>query len=275
MTESSDAIKASVQVISAPIPASEELVKLLDDCGAVLRRLFSCLCLRLPFRQDDDSFISVWALGYIVILCDVCSSLKTLLTSGEHNRSILILRRVAFEYFVRFRFYCDDRSQAKVALDHATPEWKRFAARLWDEEVAIIEDPRFDEALHKSADSTHKEFWRIMNQVFSPEDAKRFYARFYMHPSWLAHGASAGMIDVLGVDDGRGVVHFTSKRKTDEIGFNAFVFLATFADDVAVTMKASEEAETKALLRAKNKFAADRGIEIIEAQKARKNDGSK
>ncbi len=245
-----------VLIRAQPEPLDAQLLAVLTSCSHVLDQSLSEL-VALPKQPTPASqTLHVWAITYCATLRDVSSSLAALLETGRNNRSALILRRVIFEYFIRFRFFQNNADQARIALEDGTPEMKKFARRLWDDEALTIhEDPTFDLKKHRSTDKLHKHFYRVVGQVLSLDDTERAYARFFMHPSWLAHGSAASTIDVLAVNRGKREVHVLSTRRTQEIGYNSAAFLISFLEDVCSAFQL-ETASLVSGLRAEQAAAA-------------------
>lgn len=175
-----------------------------------------------------------WAIMYAVVLRDLSRSATLLLRDGSHTRAALMLRRVAFEYFTRFRFFQMYPENATTAMGEFETQSARFASRV-PGQVTFIQDPKFDYEHFEDAPKPYQNFKAICDAVHG-EHAPECYAHFYSYPSFLLHGGVMLSMDVLKFDGDQQGIHLDSPRPfTNQIVGNLIVFLLEFAGDVVGT----------------------------------------
>lgn len=176
-----------------------------------------------------------WAIMYIVVLRDLSKSALLLLNDGGHSRAVIMLRRVAFEYHIRFRFFLMHPDHASTAMGEFEDISAKFAQRV-PGQITFIQDPNFDRERFDDASKPYRHFETICKEVHG-ENAQRFYAHFYAYPSFLLHGNVMMSMDVLKGDEPQ-AVHLDSARPfTNEIAGNLIVFLLDLAGDVVRTFE--------------------------------------
>jgi hypothetical protein len=153
------------------------------------------------------------------------------LSDGHHNRALLVLRRMMFEYMTRLRFFRQRPDIARAHLDEFTPRVRLFQQRLTDNNFRIILDPAFEEALH-DPQKHYRNFMTVLSEVF-PNNAEDLYAQFYQYPSALMHGEALASADILELsDDGTWTVHHRSRRtNTNETLLNYLAFFVSLLED--------------------------------------------
>ena len=184
--------------------------------------------------ESDRVSLLRWALMYAVVLRELSSSATLLLKDGSNSRAALMLRRVAFEYFTRFRFYMTHPEHATTAIGEFEAESERFAKRV-PGQVTFIQDPDFDYERFEDAEKPYRQFKTVCDEVFGKEAAE-FYAHHYAYPSFLLHGNVMVSMDVLKSDTEQQSVHLGSPRAfTNRIASNLIAFLLEFEGDVVST----------------------------------------
>ena len=145
-----------------------------------------------------------------------------------------MLRRVAFEYFTRFRFLAMKPEHATTAMGQFEEESEKFADRV-PGQVTFIQDPGFDRARFEDAPKPYRNFKTICDEVHG-ERGPECYAHFYAYPSFLLHGNAMMSMDVVKSDGDQQKVHLTSPRPfTNQIAENLVTFLLEFARDLVRT----------------------------------------
>src|SRR5665213_3638144 len=134
---------------------------------------------------EDALTLWRWAMFYVVVLEDVADSADRLLVDGKHSRAALMLRRAAFEYHTRFRFYWRHPEHGKTAMDEYIPKMELFADRIGPDDITLMPDPNFDRDAYDAAKKPHKRFDLVCEDVYGADRWAERYARFYSYPSAL------------------------------------------------------------------------------------------
>src|ERR1700759_1269913 len=96
--------------------------------GAILRELL--VLLKEKPDESHDLALLRWAMLYVVMLRDVSRSAALLLNDGSHSRAAIMLRRVAFEYYTRFRFFRMHPEHASTAMGEFKELSEKFSKRV-------------------------------------------------------------------------------------------------------------------------------------------------
>lgn len=215
-------------------PSDSRLRELLADVADEAKEIIYDLR-GVTAPAGDDGYVWRWAFFYVVLAYDLADSVLVL-SDGSHNRALLILRRVMFEYMIRLKFFRKRPDVARAHLDDFTPRARLFERRLAETGFQIIPDPSFQEALH-DPQKRYRSFEAVLDEVF-PENADDLYAQFYQFPSALIHGDALASIDILEMrDDSSFTVHGMSRRyKTNEILYNYVAFFITLLEEACAVL---------------------------------------
>jgi hypothetical protein len=178
--------------------------------------------------EGDAGVLWRWAFLYLVLASDLAGTVYAIAEPG-HDRAILILRRIMFEYMVRLRYY---RQRIDIARNHLYDFERRavlFQKRLAPQPIALILDPTFDQSSHKLINTN---FDDILEALFSGRGSD-LYANFYSYPSALIHGDAMAFCDVLEfTTEGTWTIHMKSRKdKTDETIYNYTAFFINLLFD--------------------------------------------
>jgi hypothetical protein len=214
-------------------PLDDGLRKSLERTTRAFSPIINELLVLIRETLESDSLnVLRWALLYAVVLRDLSRSATLLLNDGGHSRAALMLRRVAFEYHTRFRFFLLHPELASTAMNTFQKESQKFAKRVGPDVVTFIYDPNLDDEELRAAAKWKRDFKEICDEVHR-EKAQEQYAHFYSYPSYLLHGNVMMSMDVLKTDSEPKGVHLDSARPfTNQIAGNLIVFLLDFASDV-------------------------------------------
>ena len=214
-------------------------VRIIGDGG--LRALLSACCTEasslveatagVPTPDGDDGYLWRWALLYLVLAADFGESVLEL-ANGSHNRALLVLRRIPFEYMVRLKYYCKYPEVARADLDDFHRQASKFKERLPPGAFDFIADPSFDPTTHKKPD---KNFELILKDVL-PDRASELYAQFYSFPSALVHGLALAFIDITSLDSETTVTLHQKSSRTDvnrDVLYNFCAFFVALLADAA------------------------------------------
>jgi hypothetical protein len=231
-------------------PLDEGLLRSLERTSQAFSSLVAELLVFIKEAKDEPDAVNVlrWALMYAVVLRDLSRSSLLLLSDGGHSRAALILRRAAFEYRTRFRYFLMHPELASTAMHTFEKESKKFAERVGPNQVTFVYDPNIDEEQLKTAQKWKLDFKTICDEVCG-EKADELYGHFYSYPSFLLHGSVLVSMDVLKSDGDPQGVYLTSARPfTNQIAGNLLVFLLEFAGDVVQTFDLQSRAHIDELV---------------------------
>lgn len=222
-------------------PLDDDLRAFLDRIPPIFESILNELLAILEKDDSDDEDglnLLRWALMYVVALRDVSRSATLLLEDGSHNRTVVMLRRVAFEYRTRFRYYWTRPGHATTAMELFRRESLLFEKRIGSDMVMFVQDPNFDEERHAVASKGYPRDFAAMCDLVYGTEAQHYYASFYSYPSSLLHGHALMSMDVFQTaTEPQGVYLNTPYTSTDKLAGNLIVFLMDFAGDVATAFK--------------------------------------
>jgi hypothetical protein len=206
------------------------LYNLLEDTNEVLSDVCQEVSVFKP-QPGCEEMLWRWCLMLGVLMHDISTSAASL-AFHDYRRALLIMRRLVFEYCIRYEFY---RRHPDVAEQHILDYFPRadlFFRRLNDPATntqfrAMIEQATQSQV--KRSRNRWDQFEHMLADVM-PQKADEWYAAYYMFPSALIHGEALSSLDLLEqLDDGSIKLHTESRRtQLNEIVFNLIWFVLRF-----------------------------------------------
>lgn len=185
-----------------PIEAPDsDLRSLLSDTEDLLRLILNSI--KSLTAPEPDESVSRF-LYFFGVLTYEASRSASVLDAHDLTRQVAIIKRQAFEYLTRARYYLEN---PEVALRHwqaSTPIMDFVAKRLLGAEHPAYKDfssdlkPKKDslppEIDRKSADSPNL---LEMLRFLDPVHYESLYAEYHQFPSAILHGKPDGIADVI------------------------------------------------------------------------------
>lgn len=207
-----------------------DLYNLLEDTNEALYDTCQDVCRYRP-KAGAEETLWRWCVMLAALMHDISTSASSL-AFHDYRRALLIMRRLVFEYLIRFEFYRRHPDAAEQHMLDYFPRADLFFRRLDDPGA----DRRFVEMVRQTSQAQTKrprERWDRFDQMLAaviPSKAEEWYARYYMFPSALIHGEALCSVDLLEQLPDKSIRLHVESRQTqlNEIVFNLVWFVLRF-----------------------------------------------